>query len=91
MAAIFDNGAAFHLTETPLSANQKMVNKPDGRVEVTATVKNSLQLRWWLLSFGEYVEVIKLKALRNEFVETGRRLRNIDRLALRFTSSEDIG
>ena len=39
--------------------------------------KVRLQLRWWLLGFGEYVEVIKPKALRDEFVETSQRLSEI--------------
>lgn len=77
LTVIFDQGAAFHLTETPLSTDQKMVNKRDGRIQITATVKNSLQLRWWLLGFGEYVEVIKPKALRDEFIETSQRLSEI--------------
>lgn len=77
LIVIFDQGAAFHLTETPLSTDQKFVNKCDGRVQITATVKNSLQLRWWLLGFGEYVEVIKPKTLRDEFVETSQRLGDI--------------
>jgi len=74
LTVIFSQGAAFHLTETPLSHDQKMVHKHDGRIQVTATVKNSLQLRWWLLGFGEYIEVIKPKALRDEFIETTQKL-----------------
>ena len=80
LMVIFDKDTAFHLTETPLSADQKMVNKRDGRVQVTATVKNSSQLRWWLLGFGEYVEVVKPKALREEFIETSIRLGEIYKL-----------
>ncbi len=74
LVAIFNSGAAFHLQETPLSDDQKIVAKHDGRDKVTATVKNSLQLRWWLLGFGEYVEIIKPKFLRDEFIETSQNL-----------------
>jgi predicted DNA-binding transcriptional regulator YafY len=62
------------MQETPLSDDQKIVTKHDGHKQVTATVKNSLQLRWWLLGFGEYVEVIKPKFLRDEFIEISQSL-----------------
>lgn len=67
LTAIFVNDAAHHLTETPLSDDQKLVTKKDGTVQVTATVNDSLQLRWWLLGFSDRVEIIKPLKLRNEF------------------------
>ena len=77
LMAIFDSKTAFHLSETPLSNDQKLVKKWDGRIQVTATVKNTSQLRWWLLGFGKYVEVVKPKSLRDEFIETVNQLYNM--------------
>ncbi len=61
--------AGFHLTETPLSQDQKSIETKDGKIRITASVADTEQLRWWLLSFGENVEVLKPKSLRNEFKE----------------------
>lgn len=64
LVARFDPDAGFHLLETPLAKNQTVRNLPDRRLEVTARVADSEQLRWWLLGFGCYVEVVKPAALR---------------------------
>lgn len=56
-----------HLIETPLSDDQKITIKEDGSYLVTATVKDTLQIRWWLLGFGDNVEVLQPKSLRDEF------------------------
>jgi predicted DNA-binding transcriptional regulator YafY len=64
---LFYDQVGGHLQETPLSSNQIFTNEIQGRTRIRATVKNSSQLRWWLLGFGEYVEVIKPVFLREEF------------------------
>ncbi|MBW4048764.1 MAG: WYL domain-containing protein [Proteobacteria bacterium] len=46
-----DKTAGFHLTETPLSKDQTMIEK-EGHYVVTATVVNSSMLDWWLRGFG---------------------------------------
>lgn len=56
---------AFHLSETPLEENQTL--KPETNQDwfiLRATVKNTHQLRWWLLSFGAGIEVVKPRSLR---------------------------
>ncbi len=55
--------AGFHLLETPLSKDQKVVEHRED-YEIQATVVDSLQLDWWLKSFGENVSHIK-KLLNN--------------------------
>ena len=77
MDALFDAEAAAHLRETRLSARQTLRYCPDGRVRVTATVRDTLQLRWWLLGFGEQVEVIGPENLREEFAETAREMHRL--------------
>jgi predicted DNA-binding transcriptional regulator YafY len=67
LEALFDTGAAAHLAETLLSGDQSLTEKSDGRVLVKATVADTAQLRWWLLGFGDRVEVLKPKPLPEEF------------------------
>lgn len=62
----FQREAGEHLYDTPLAANQTLVECADGRLELRAAVADSLQLRWWLLGFGEKVEVISPPGLRSE-------------------------
>tara|TARA_B100000579_G_scaffold221689_1_gene181332 strand:- start:323 stop:721 length:399 start_codon:yes stop_codon:yes gene_type:complete len=71
---IFDASAGFHLFETPLSENQKINDEKNNKLRVFATVSDTEQLRWWLLSFGEHVEVIKPVSLRNEFKKRAKLL-----------------
>ncbi|MBC3807042.1 WYL domain-containing protein [Undibacterium seohonense] len=54
----FYNGAGFHLKETPLSADQQVNEIDEQTLEVTATVLDNRRFRWWLLGFGEDVEVL---------------------------------
>jgi predicted DNA-binding transcriptional regulator YafY len=67
LKALFSKGAAFHLEERPLSDDQTIVEQGDGCMLVTATVQDTSELRWWLLGFGDGVEVIAPIALRKEF------------------------
>jgi len=73
----FDAEAAYHLYETPLAADQRLEAIPNGRVELTATVQDTAQLRWWLLGFGAGVEVVGPGGLREEFSKEARRLANM--------------
>jgi predicted DNA-binding transcriptional regulator YafY len=67
LEAVFSRGAAFHLSETPLSADQRVTDLDDARVVVHATVENTAELRWWLCGFGAEVEVLAPADLREEF------------------------
>ena len=51
--------AGLHLLETPLSANQQVVELEDGNLEITATVVDSAMLEWWLRGFGDAVKNVK--------------------------------
>lgn len=74
LKAFFDKYAAAHLHESPLSQTQTITDQEDGRVLVEAEVVETQQLRWWLLSFGEHVEVVSPKSLRKEFAEITRNM-----------------
>jgi predicted DNA-binding transcriptional regulator YafY len=55
--------------------------EPDqsGWVRVQATVPDTAQLRWWLMGFGEGVEVLEPVSLRDEFVNMAQSLHGIYR------------
>jgi predicted DNA-binding transcriptional regulator YafY len=67
LEAVFNHGADFHLHDTPLSADQVIAELDHERVLVRATVQDTAELRWWLLGFGELVEVLAPADLREEF------------------------
>ena len=58
--------AGLHLLETRLSADQVAEDEGDDHFRLTATVNDTAQLRWWLLSFGSKVEVLEPAGLREE-------------------------
>ena len=53
-----------HLKETPLEKNQTLNDLDDGRSRLVATVRDTQQLRWWLLAFGPRVTVTAPLELR---------------------------
>jgi len=67
LKALFSKDAAFHLDERPLSDDQKIEWQQNGRMLVTATVQDTSELRWWLMGFGDQVEVLEPQGLREEF------------------------
>ncbi len=64
LQAKFARAAAAHLHETPLSVNQKIEAFDANHLLVTATVRDSSQLEWWLLGFAGSVLVLQPLALR---------------------------
>lgn len=71
----FDGVAGNHLLEeSRISADQTASYLEDGRLVVEGTVVPSLKLRWWLRSFGDTVEVLEPKSLRDEFAQAYRKL-----------------
>ena len=67
-----------HLDETKLSADQVSTDLGDGSVEVTATVHDTLQLRFWLNGFGADLEVLEPVGLRAELAQ------QVEKLAKRY-------
>jgi len=66
LEARFVRGAAAHLYETPLSQDQVITDLNADEVMVTATVRDTEQLHWWLLGFGANVQVLAPLELRAE-------------------------
>ncbi len=73
----FQSMAGFHLTETPIAENQYLQKLEDGSYLLKARLPNTSQLRWWLLGFGDQVEVIRPKSLRKEFLKIISNLNNL--------------
>ena len=59
--------ASEHLIETPINDGQLITSIDDKWNLLSATVENRQELRWWLLGFGQQIEVISPLELRNEF------------------------
>jgi len=73
LEARFYRGAAIHLYETPLSLDQTITDLDTDHVLVTATVRDTEQLRWWLLGFGDLVEIATPEILRADIASTQQR------------------
>lgn len=71
---VFDTITANHLSESRLSEDQIVTQLEEGLFEISATVLESEQLLWWLLSFGDRVEVKSPDHLRKKIKETARRM-----------------
>ncbi len=65
------------LRESPIAEDQRIRELKNGKFEITATVADSFQLRWWLRGYGERVEVLSPKKLRDEFAMAARKLSEI--------------
>jgi predicted DNA-binding transcriptional regulator YafY len=69
--------AAEHLWETPLSLDQEIIPDQSGWVRLQATVPDTAQLRWWLMGFGDWLEVLEPASLRDEFSNMAQSLHHI--------------
>ncbi len=69
LKALFSSDVAFHLSERPLSDDQTIIEQKDSQMLVTANVQDTSELRWWLLGFGDQVEVVEPSNLRDYFAE----------------------
>lgn len=73
----FTVSAADHLRETPLSLDQQITPDQPDRVRLQATVPDTAQLRWWLMAFGDQMEVLEPASLRDEFINVSHSLHDI--------------
>jgi predicted DNA-binding transcriptional regulator YafY len=69
LKAWVNNELAIYLAETPLSLTQTIRFK-EGRYLLTADVKNSWQLHWWILSQGEAIIVISPERIRSKIADS---------------------
>jgi predicted DNA-binding transcriptional regulator YafY len=66
LKARFSRMAGVTLVETPLAADQVVVEEKD-TITITALVPDTQQLRGWLFSYGDQVEVLEPAGLRQDF------------------------
>ena len=74
LKVFFNPKAIEHLYETPLTKDQVLTTQKDGRILLEGTIKDTLELRWWLGSFGSTAEIIEPVELREYFVNEARKL-----------------
>jgi len=71
---IMDKVASITLHETPLERSQLISPVDELRELVEATVPDTLELRGWILSYGELIEVIEPKELRDHMARVAREM-----------------
>ena len=67
LEADFTPEAITHLRETRLSEDQTITDIDEDTARLRATVNDTWELRWWLLGFGDDVEVVRPVLLRKLF------------------------
>lgn len=70
--ARFAPGVAHLIRETRYHPTQQVTDEPDGGALFTATVSGWREIGWWLLGFGDQVEVLEPPELRAELGRVGR-------------------
>src|SRR5207237_5445065 len=60
----FDSSVARRVREAVWHRSQRLVELPDGGVELTFTVAGIVEIRPWILSWGDGVEVLSPSSLR---------------------------
>lgn len=66
-----DKREGLYVVESPLSADQRVLELDD-QFEISATVVDSLHLRWWLMHFGSAVRILSPTSLAAEIKEEHR-------------------
>ena len=61
---VFARALAPYIRERVWHASQKLRDLPDGRVEMTLTVADTLEIRRWILGYGVQAEVVAPEGLR---------------------------
>ena len=69
LKVLFNAKSIEHLHETPLTKDQALTPQDDDRLLLEGTITDTLELRWWLASFGSKAEVVKPDELRQHFVK----------------------
>ncbi len=68
LKAWITEGLARLMRETPLSQDMEISQLPDGAT-LTATVADSWELRWWILSHAGSIRIDKLHSLKEAIVQ----------------------
>ena len=68
----FDAGVAQRVRESVWHRSQQLTELPDGRLELTVSVAGIVEIRPWILSWGDAVEVLEPAALRESVANAVR-------------------
>jgi proteasome accessory factor B len=68
----FDASVAHRVREAVWHRSQELIEHADGGVELTVTVAGTIEIRPWILSWGEAVEVLEPSALREAVAQAVR-------------------
>lgn len=71
---VFDASVAHRVRESVWHRSQELRDLPDGRVELTVKVAGIVEIRPWIMSWGDAVEVLEPPALREVVATAVRRL-----------------
>ena len=69
----FTQDAGQHLYETPINNSQKIMDSEEGEIIINVAIFDNAQLRWWILGFGDQVEVIEPLSLRQFMIDTTKK------------------
>jgi predicted DNA-binding transcriptional regulator YafY len=64
---------ASRVLEATWHATQTVAAEPDGALRWSATVSGTIEIRLWILSWGDDVEVVSPASLRDDVAATLRR------------------
>ena len=70
LKAMVSNKLACYLAESPLTTDQELIARGKNRYVLTATIKDSWQLQFWVLSQGAEIAVMQPKALKERIRES---------------------
>ncbi len=69
MTLRFSKSTVSHLLESPINASQTHSVSGD-HITIHAEVFNNKELHWWILGFGDCIEVVEPRELRDEITKT---------------------
>ena len=74
MKVVFARRLARYIRERVWHPSQKLRDLPDGRLEMTLQVADTLEIRRWLLGYGVQAEVVEPASLREALRGEAERL-----------------
>ena len=69
----FDPSVAARVRETTWHPSQRLTEEADGSLRFEATVAGTIEIRLWILSWGDTVEVLAPPELRGDVAATHAR------------------
>jgi len=76
LKARINNDITVHLQERPLHESQ-IITSENGQSELNVTIQDTNELRWWLMGFGDQVEILEPQSLRQYFSDRAHQMAKI--------------